>query len=188
MQAGKTVEQVLLAKVAEAATFGAGAVAVGAIFKILSKGAVRIANSGIAPTKNAIFALADVAVGSQRALRGVLPRLRGIAGDVRVGVRGSVARGLKGPQKDFAPFDATKFDVDAFIISDTLANASKTRITPKGFRFSTDRQIREIQREMQRTLKRQFPGLKGGRDRFTFRIFTQDEFNRLTDSPHFFVD
>jgi hypothetical protein len=112
-----------------------------------------------------------------------------IADDAQIGIRGSMIRGLKGPQKGFEPFDPNKFDVDAFIISDKLAAAKNTK-NVRGFRFSIDKEITTIQKDIQRSLKAQFPGLKGGKDKFSFRIFTQQEFSKKfgPQSPFIIVE
>ena len=98
-----------------------------------------------------------------------------------IGFRGSSARGYKGPQKNSDPFDPSAFDVDAFIVSDQLAEGmSKVR----GARFplsTSSPELRATQKSVDSALRASFPGLK--KDPFSFRIFTFDEFNRRkTDS------
>lgn len=49
-----------------------------------------------------------------------LQAIRALDPDAVVGFKGSLARGFKGPHKKSVPFDSSDFDVDAFIVSDTL--------------------------------------------------------------------
>jgi len=52
--------------------------------------------------------------------------------DAKVGFRGSLARGTKGAHKGGGPFDPTDYDVDAFVVSDSLA--ATVAKDAKGFR------------------------------------------------------
>ncbi|MCY8216848.1 T7SS effector LXG polymorphic toxin [Bacillus haynesii] len=107
-------------------------------------------------------------------------KIKEIDPNAKVGYRGSLATGQKGPHKGNAPFDPTDFDIDAFIVSDKLASKfpSSSR-----WRAGTDiKEIRKIQKELDKTLKNSLDGLrktdkKGRPDKLTFRIFTQEEYN-----------
>jgi hypothetical protein len=96
--------------------------------------------------------------------------------------------GTKGPHKGNAPFDSSNFDVDAFIVSDSLAAKF-----PKGTRFRAGNAIPEIagiQKSLNSSLRKlpSFAGLR--QEPFTFRIFTRAEMERLLkmgDSQIFFV-
>ncbi|MFC1284995.1 T7SS effector LXG polymorphic toxin [Bacillus paralicheniformis] len=107
-------------------------------------------------------------------------KIKEIDPNAKVGYRGSLATGQKGPHKGNAPFDPADFDIDAFIVSDKLASKfpSSSR-----WRAGTDiKEIRKIQKELDKTLKNSLDGLrktdkKGRPDKLTFRIFTQEEYN-----------
>ncbi|NTU21991.1 hypothetical protein HPY28_16825 [Brevibacillus sp. HB1.2] len=99
--------------------------------------------------------------------------------NAKVGYRGSLATRRKGRHKGYAPFDPTDFDIDAFIVSDKLASRFNPDVT---WRAGTEiREIRQIQKEVDKTLRGSLKGLrkfdkKGRPDKFTFRIFTEEEF------------
>lgn len=106
---------------------------------------------------------------------GHLDAIRKVAPDARVGFRVSLAKGFKGPHKRNALFNADSFDVDAFMVSDKLPNIMRGG----GFRRGPNA-IRDIQRAIDAELRSfpEFAGLRGGRDRFEFRIFRSDEIAR----------
>ncbi|QLL13731.1 RHS repeat-associated core domain-containing protein [Pseudomonas chlororaphis] len=100
-----------------------------------------------------------------------------------VGFRGSLARGRKGPHKFNAPFNPSDFDVDAFIVSDELAaNFAKRHPFRSGNRIV---KVSEIQKEIDKALRQrlEFSGLRD--ERFTFRIFTHKEIERLQEKGDF---
>ncbi len=103
-----------------------------------------------------------------------------------IGFRGSTARGYKGPQKNSDPFDPSKFDVDAFIVSDRLAEGlSKVR----GARFPVEELRPELVQEQERVdraLRSSLPGLKN--DPFSFRVFTFEEFNRRQNDSRVLIN
>ena len=114
--------------------------------------------------------------------------IQSLAPDAQVGFRGSLARGFRHPGKGGTPFDPKDFDVDAFIVSDSLAARF-----PRGVRFRDGKRIPEI-RAIQRSLDsslRKLPSFSGLRkERFTFRIFTRAEIQkelRKGDSQIYFV-
>jgi len=120
--------------------------------------------------------------------------------EAQVGIRGSLVRGTKGPHKGNVPFNPDDFDVDAFIVSDKLAEQF-----PRGVPFrsgNTIDEIANIQQSIDKALRQNklFSGLRkttttrSGKvvsDSFTFRIFTQKEIQKLQakqDSQLFFID
>ncbi len=92
--------------------------------------------------------------------------------DAQVGIRGSLARGTKGPHKANAPFDPGNFDVDAFIVSDDLAGlVSKDK---QGFRnLARLPQFRGLVRDIGKQLQ-SIPGIRP--DTFKVRVFSTKEF------------
>ena len=115
--------------------------------------------------------ISGVRSGVGTTLRGQLDEIRRIAPDAQIGYRGSLARGTKGAHKGNAPFDAGDFDVDAFIVSDTLAGQfQKSAWFRSGDAVSG---LSDVQKALKASLSKQFPGM---RDEFTFRIFTEAEF------------
>ncbi|WDV05473.1 hypothetical protein [Lysinibacillus irui] len=106
-------------------------------------------------------------------------KIKEIDPDAKVGYRGSLATGQKGPHKGNAPFDPTDFDIDAFIVSDKLASQFPPSTTWKA--GTQIKEIRQMQKEIDKTLKSSLDGIrkvdkKGRPDNFTFRIYTQEEF------------
>lgn len=104
-----------------------------------------------------------------------------------VGFRGSLARGFKGPHKGNIPFDPSDFDVDAFIVSDKLASRFGKQHFRSGSRID---EISKAQKQIENELRQrpEFSGLRN--ERFTFRIFTQKEIEKLqakADSQIFFI-
>jgi len=91
----------------------------------------------------------------------------------RIGFRGSLARGAKGPHKGGAPFDPANFDVDAFIVSDELAS-----IVPQNaqrFRnLARLPQYRSLVGELSQAIKT-IPGVRQA-DAFKVRVFSNAEF------------
>jgi hypothetical protein len=114
-----------------------------------------------------------------------LATIRGLDPDAVVGLRGSLASGLRSQGK--GPFDPGDFDVDAFIVSDRLAGQFRRREWWRsGSRIG---EIDAVQRSIDSTL-RQSPNFAGMRsDPFTFRIYTQREWanlQRRSDSQYIF--
>jgi YD repeat-containing protein len=108
--------------------------------------------------------------------------------DALVGFRGSLARGFTGSHKGGGPFNSNDFDVDAFIVSDQLAGSFNSRVP---FRSGAAiPQVGEVQQAIDSSL-RQSPAFSGLRDEpFTFRIYTQQEIQRLQareDAQYFFL-
>jgi hypothetical protein len=103
--------------------------------------------------------------------------IQSIDPDAQVGFRGSLARGMKGSHKGNAPFDPNSFDVDAFIVSDSLAEQ-----IGQGEKFRWGNKIPEvnaIQKDLDSALRNlpSFDGMRG--DRFQFRIFTHAEMDEI---------
>lgn len=77
-----------------------------------------------------------------------------------------------------APFDPKGFDIDAFIVSDKLASR-----VPSNAKWRSGADIEEIkQMQIDTILKESLDGLRkvdkrGRTDNFTFRIYTQKEYN-----------
>ena len=97
--------------------------------------------------------------------------------DARVGYRGSLARGFKGPHKVDGdgkplPFNPRDFDIDAFIVSEQLA----AEFGPREWWRSGARipKINRMQHQIDKKLKRLLPGLR--EEAFNFRIFKEIEF------------
>lgn len=99
-------------------------------------------------------------------------RIKNLADDAIVGYRGSVATGIKHSTQ--GPFNPEDFDLDAFIVSDTLAAK-----LPRS-RFRDGRDLPEINAaadEVEAVLKQAFGGYRSsGRRPFTFRIWTYREY------------
>ena len=115
----------------------------------------------------------------QAEFRTHLDVIRNIDPEAKVGFRGSLASGTKGPHKENNPFDPNDFDVDALIVSDKLAGMIKK--DRKGFRSgSRHGQLDEIQATIERSLRSNpiFSGMRAGR--FKFRIYSIDEIRRLS--------
>lgn len=127
--------------------------------------------AGNAPNKVGIIAQADEALSP---LAKQFP-------DAKVGFRGSLARGTKGPHKGGGPFDPTDFDVDAFIVSDELAAAiPKDR---NGFRNLG--RIAE-HRSLIESISTKLRSIAGHRNEpVKFRVFSTEEFLKLApDEVH----
>nr|WP_261282402.1 RHS repeat-associated core domain-containing protein [Serratia fonticola] len=112
-------------------------------------------------------------------LSGSLDDILKIDPEAQIGYRGSLATGVKGPHKlnpdgSRKTFDPTDFDVDAFVVSDKLADAVK----PNRINFrdgSRHPDINRIQSEMD-TLMRNNPAFSGLRsDKLVLRIFSKAE-------------
>ena len=119
---------------------------------------------------NACPTRAQIQLALDETIQPYLSRIRAVAGgDVRIGYRGSLARGFKGPHKGFALFDPTNFDVDAFIVSDALVK----RIPFRNGHWGSDLQeLNAIQQEIDIALRANsvFAGLR--RESFSFRVWT----------------
>ncbi|MEB7453630.1 hypothetical protein [Lysinibacillus sphaericus] len=118
-------------------------------------------------------------------------KIKEIDPDAKVGYRGSLATGQKGPHKGNAPFDPTDFDIDAFIVSDKLASKFPENDPWKA--GTKIREIRNLQKEIDKSLKDSLEGLrrvdkKGRPDKFTFRIYTQKEFEKKYKSGNQIID
>lgn len=80
------------------------------------------------------------------------------------------------------PIDPTDFDIDAFIVSDELA--LRFPIAERHWRSGEKiEEIRSLQEDIDRKLKDSLEGLrkvnkKGYPDTFTFRIYTEQEFEK----------
>jgi hypothetical protein len=113
-------------------------------------------------------------------IRSQLDEIRKLDPRAVVGYRGSLARGQKGRHKGNAPFDARDFDVDAFIVSDRLAEQFSEDTT---FRDGSQiHRLNKIQTTITHNLKvdsarEEREHMKGLREGLTFRIFTREEFN-----------
>ncbi|NPC91688.1 hypothetical protein HOO54_05405 [Bacillus sp. WMMC1349] len=110
----------------------------------------------------------------------VVKKIKEIDPDAKVGYRGSLATGKKGPHKGNAPFDPTDFDIDAFIVSDKLASKFEPDTVWRS--GSEIKNVSAMQKEIDKVLKNNLDGLRrvdkrGRPDKFTFRIYTQKEFN-----------
>ncbi|MFS8213051.1 contractile injection system protein, VgrG/Pvc8 family [Paenibacillus polymyxa] len=117
----------------------------------------------------------------QETLSPAAKKIKELDPDAKVGYRGSLATGQKGPHKGNAPFDPTDFDIDAFIVSDKLA--SKFRIDDTWRSGAKIKEVEQLQRQADKILKESLDGLrrvdkKGRPDKLTFRIFTQEEYNQ----------
>ena len=108
------------------------------------------------------------------ALADHLAAIRKVDPNARIGIRGSLAKGVKGPQKGNAPFDPTNFDIDIFIVSDKLRRGRGFQVGPKP--------IRDLAKQIDAELRNlpEFAGLRGGKDKLQFRIFGSDEIGRLS--------
>ncbi|AKF92340.1 hypothetical protein [Brevibacillus laterosporus] len=117
----------------------------------------------------------------QETLNPALKKIKELDPNAKVGYRGSLATGQKGPHKGNAPFDPTDFDIDAFIVSDKLA--SKFQKKDKWRSGAKIEEVEQLQQQIDKTLKESLDGLrrfdkKGRPDNFTFRIFTQKEYDQ----------
>ncbi len=115
----------------------------------------------------------------QRAVQNVMakykPQIQALDPQAKVGYRGSLARGRKGPHKGGGPFTPTDFDIDAFIVSDKLKR--------EGGWGSDIKEVIPIQEAMDAEL-RKIPCLGGMRsDKFGFKIFSSAEMKRTINLP-----
>ncbi|WP_039135598.1 hypothetical protein, partial [Flavihumibacter sp. ZG627] len=106
-------------------------------------------------------------------LKGVVNSVKALDQEAMIGYRGSLATGEK--YKTGARFDPADFDVDAFIVSDQLAGKFGSS------NFRNGRNIKELE-GLSNSLEESFKNLGGYRTDskkpFTFRIFTQKEFEK----------
>lgn len=119
-----------------------------------------------------------------------LPAIKKLDPNAIVGYRGSLARGQKGPHKGNAPFDPRDFDVDAFIVSDTLAARFRDNQEFRdGGRIS---EVRKTQGKIDSDLRRdrdageareEMQGLR--QQPFTFRIFTREEYRSTVQTDDY---
>jgi hypothetical protein len=110
----------------------------------------------------------------------VQPRLDALSSldpDMKVGYRGSIARGVKGEHKNHGQFDPNNFDIDAFIVSDKLASRISA---PDGFRDGGRiPEIRNIQTEINAALRADPRYASGMKRNVTFRIYTTKEIESM---------
>ncbi|MGL4461959.1 MAG: hypothetical protein ACRC1K_07375, partial [Planctomycetia bacterium] len=101
--------------------------------------------------------------------------------DAKVGFRGSLARGTKGAHKGNAPFDPSNYDVDAFIVSDSMA--AKIPKVSKGFRNLG--RLPE-HRKLIESISNKLRTIAGHRDEAVkIRVFSHEEFKKLAaDEVH----
>jgi RHS repeat-associated protein len=98
--------------------------------------------------------------------------------NAQIGFRGSLARGTKGAHKGGVPFDPIKFDVDAFIVSDELADAIKANA--KGFRnLASDPKYRALVQGVSEKIKK-IPGAEN--EPFSVRVFSKKEFEKTVQA------
>jgi hypothetical protein len=106
----------------------------------------------------------------------ILAPLKAAFPDTKVGFRGSLARGTKGSHKGGGPFDPNDYDVDAFVVSDTLA--TKVPKDAKGFRNLG--RLPEHQ-GLIKSISDKFRALAGHRDQpVKIRVFSEAEFRALS--------
>jgi filamentous hemagglutinin len=100
------------------------------------------------------------------------------------GLRGSLAKGVKGPHKVWQPFDPTSFDIDAFIVSNRLAERFKGIRARWGSQLE---EIRSIEKEINRILREmpEFSGLR--KNGFSFRIYTTEEARKFLEAIYFLI-
>ncbi len=152
-----------------------------------------VPETGPTPKDGDIFRLADIASRTQKTLRSVKGRILQLADDSRIGVRGSVARGMglardaNGNVTGFKRFNPDEFDIDAFVVSDKLA--SKVRKFGEFRSGRSNTELQKISDEIHEELKSMFPGLKGDK-KFNFRVFTEKEWAEKfgPQAPFFFID
>lgn len=116
------------------------------------------------------------------ALIGASQRIESIASDAVVGFRGSLSTGQRFSTGE--PFNPTDFDVDAFIVSDTLSR----RIGGRNGSFRDGRNVPEVS-SIADELEELFSTIPGHRSEpgkpFTFRVWTTQEFQeRVATSRH----
>ena len=100
--------------------------------------------------------------------------IKKVAPDGRVGYRGSLATGKK--YSTNGKFQTSDWDVDAFIVSDKLANEIPLGIN--SFRSgSKNPTLRNISKDIDASL-RTIPGYRTDKP-FTFRVFSKKEFQRI---------
>jgi hypothetical protein len=111
-----------------------------------------------------------------------LSTIRQLAGeDALIGFRGSLAQGTVGnPRKPTfgQPVNLANFDIDAFIVSDELAELAMWGTDVPG--------VRQVQQAIEQDLRRmvEFDGLRSRG--FGFRIFTQEEADELFSGVEIF--
>jgi uncharacterized protein RhaS with RHS repeats len=106
-----------------------------------------------------------------------LPAIQAIDPNAQIGYRGSAASGISKAHdpKISKPFNPNKFDVDAFIQSDYLANDSA--FTNRRRDAAKLPGMEEIEESIDKKLREAFPGLK--EEPFGFRIFQTHELDDM---------
>lgn len=101
-----------------------------------------------------------------------ISKIKSLASGSKIGYRGSLATGIK--FSTGGPFDPDDFDVDAFIVSDALAQKLGSGF--RDIRKHTDVQYKNLCNEIENILKT-IPGyrVEPGKP-FTFRVWTEKEF------------
>lgn len=92
--------------------------------------------------------------------------------DAKIGYRGSLATGKK--YKTGGPFDPNDFDVDAFIVSDKLADRFVKKVK---WRDARDEGFEQLANELEFHFKETFKGYRvDPKKPFTFRVWTENEY------------
>ena len=121
---------------------------------------------------------ADIINTVQDTLSPALQKIKELDPNAVVGYRGSLATGQKGEHKGYAPFDPTNFDIDAFIVSDKLAETFPKKVYWRSARKVSD-DINQLSDNLESDFRNIFPGYRYEPDKpFTFRIYTEKEFNK----------
>ena len=154
---------------------------------VMSAGMGYYFSGGPIPVQRFDTARQNIIRSTIQTLRPHVAFLKRLDPDVRVGFRGSLAKGYKGPHKNFGPFDGDDFDVDAFIVSDKLAAQF-----PKGTRarWGSALDLGENEAQIQEQLSNA-NGMGGLRkEGFGWRIFTRDEASKMQNDgdTHIYVN
>ncbi|MGM0715488.1 hypothetical protein ACWKW1_27300 [Brevibacillus parabrevis] len=125
----------------------------------------------------------------QDTLSQALQKIKEVDPNAKVGYRGSLATGQKGPHKGNAPFDPNDFDIDAFIVSDKLAETFSKNVYWRSARKVSD-DLNQLQDKLELNFRNTLPGYRYEPDKpFTFRIYTEKEFNKkIFDSGIEFIE
>jgi hypothetical protein len=131
------------------------------------------AGSAVLNNRDAIISLVE------KYLANAKGTIAGYDKDAKIGYRGSLATGTK--FKSQKPFDPADFDVDAFIVSDKLADQFKA-----GTRFKDARRkfgdIESVSDAIEQRYKESFSGYRdesGAGKPFTFRVYTTQEYEKI---------